>query len=65
MNRAERRERLKEMKRDPLAHKCPACGNKTLQVAKPTSNHLCDIVCLHCNAIIAKDSNTAIPWTYV
>jgi len=65
MNRTERRKRLKEMKRDPLAHKCPVCKNKTLQVAKPTKNWLCDIVCEYCGAVIVKDSNTAIPWTYV
>ena len=65
MNRAERRERLKEMKRNPLSKICPACKKKTLHVAKPTKNHLCDIVCLYCDAIIVKDSNTVIPWTYV
>ena len=65
MNRQERREKLLEMKRDPMAKICPHCKNKTLHVAKPTKNHLCDIVCLYCNETIAKDSNTANPWTYV
>lgn len=65
MNRQKRRERLREMKKNPLSKICPACKNKTLHVAKPTKNYLCDIVCEYCGATIVKDSNTAIPWTYV
>jgi hypothetical protein len=65
MNRAERRERMREMKRDPLAKMCPACKKKTLHVAKPTKDHLCDIVCEYCGATIEKDTRAAIPWTYV
>lgn len=65
MNRAERRELLREMKKDPLAKKCPACGKKTRHIAVPTKNWLCDITCEYCGAVIVKDSNTAIPMTYV
>lgn len=60
-NREERRKMLKEAKRDPRAHICPACKKKTRHVAKPTKNHHCDIVCTYCGAVITKDSNTAIP----
>lgn len=65
MNRAEKREKLREMKRNPMAKICPHCKNKTLHFAKPTQNYLCDIVCLYCKKTIEKDSKTAIPWTYV
>ena len=65
MNREERRKQLKEMRRDPKSKICPHCKQKTLHVAKPTHDYLCDIICLYCGKTIAKDSNTAIPWTYV
>jgi transcription elongation factor Elf1 len=64
MNREERRKRERQIAKDPMAKKCPICGKKSLFVAVPTKNHLCDIKCELCNGTIAKDSNTAIPFTY-
>ena len=43
MNRAEKREKLREMKRNPMAKICPHCKNKTLHFAKPTQNYFCDV----------------------
>lgn len=63
MNREERRKYAKQVAKDPLAKKCPLCNKKTLFVAVPTKNHLCDIKCELCGGIITKDI-TAIPYTY-
>lgn len=65
MNRAERRELLRDMRKDPLAKRCTVCGKKTRHIAVPTSNNLCNIVCEYCGAVLIRDSNTAIPMTYV
>lgn len=64
MNREERRKYAKQVAKDPMAKKCPLCGKKSMFIAIPTKNHLCDIKCELCKGIIAKDSNTAIPYTY-
>jgi hypothetical protein len=64
MNREERRKREREISKDKDAKLCRLCGKKSLFVAIPTKNHLCDIKCVLCNGIIAKDSNTANPYTY-
>jgi hypothetical protein len=63
MNREERRKRVKEIAKDKDAKPCCLCGKKSLFVAIPTKNHLCNIKCILCNGIIAKDI-TAIPYTY-
>ena len=67
MNREERRRYDKEMRHDPMASRCPGCGKKSRKIALPVpkKRYLCDIVCERCGYVVAKDSNTAIPMTYV
>ncbi len=64
MNREERRKYARKVAKDPMAKKCPICGKKSLFIAIPTKNHLCNIICELCKGTIEKDSNTANPYTY-
>lgn len=68
MNRAERRQYIRDMKREDrkgMATNCLICKSKTLHIAIPTENHLCDIVCNCCGTTVARNIEGCIPYTYV
>ena len=64
MNRAERRAYAKKIAKDPLSKKCPICGKKSLLIAIPTHDWLCDIKCELCGNVIEKDVDTGAPYIY-
>ena len=65
MNRAERRQRMKEYAKDRNAEKCPLCNKKSLFVTIPAEDYLCDVRCELCGGIVLKDCRYLVPMVYV
>ena len=65
MNRAERRQRIKEYAKDPNSEKCPLCNKKSLFVTIPKEDYLCDVRCELCGGIVLKDCRYLVPMVYV
>lgn len=65
MNREERRKKMREYAKDDRVEKCPLCNKKSLFVAFPKKEWLCDIRCEICGGIIAKDLSNLLPMTHV
>lgn len=65
MNRAERRQYLREMKGNDMATYCRVCKRKSMHISVPTKDCMCDIVCECCGTHVARNVEGCIPYTYV
>lgn len=65
MNREERRKRMREYAKNDMAEKCPLCNKKSLFIAVPTKEWLCDVRCELCKGIVLKDCKDLIPMTCI
>lgn len=64
-NREERRQQIREARKDKNAEVCPECGKKSLFVSMPTKEWLCDVKCIICHETVLEGCKGLIPMTYV
>lgn len=65
MNRAEKRQYIKDHRKDAMASYCPTCKGKTLHYTRPTGKNLCDVVCECCGRAAMINLAGLIPMVYI
>ncbi len=65
MNRAEKRQYIKDHRKDEMASYCEVCKGKTLHYTRPTGKDLCDIVCECCGKAAIQNEKGIVPMVYV